>query len=47
MNINWSQLLTWSDVINIIDVLVVWFVIYELIMLLRGTSYFVGLSSLL
>lgn len=38
MNINWSQLLTWSDVINIIDVLVVWFVIYELIMLLRGTK---------
>ncbi|MHC1510708.1 diadenylate cyclase CdaA [Pediococcus pentosaceus] len=38
MDINWSQLLTWSNLINLIDIIVVWFVIYELIMLLRGTK---------
>ena len=38
MNIDWSQLLTGSNVINLIDILVVWFVLYELIMLLRGTK---------
>ncbi|KRN94784.1 diadenylate cyclase CdaA [Pediococcus stilesii] len=38
MNIDWSQLLTWSNLINLIDIIAVWFVIYELIMLLRGTK---------
>lgn len=38
MNIDWSQLLTWSNLINLVDIVVVWFVIYELIMLLRGTK---------
>ncbi|GEP19002.1 diadenylate cyclase CdaA [Pediococcus argentinicus] len=38
MKIDWSQFLTWGNLINLIDILVVWFVFYELIMLLRGTK---------
>ena len=29
--------LTWRNLINLIDILVIWFLIYELIMLIRGT----------
>lgn len=32
-----ATLLTWRNLINLIDVLVIWFLIYELIMLIRGT----------
>ncbi|GKT03402.1 diadenylate cyclase CdaA [Furfurilactobacillus sp. WILCCON 0119] len=32
-----SSWLTWGNVARLLDVLVIWFVIYELIMLLRGT----------
>lgn len=33
-----AQLLTWSTVANVIDVLVVWYALYRLIMLIRGTK---------
>ncbi len=33
-----ADLLTWSTVANIIDILVVWYVVYRLIMLIRGTK---------
>lgn len=33
-----SSLLTWSTVTNLIDIAVVWWVLYRLIMLLRGTK---------
>lgn len=33
-----SNLLTWSTVTNLIDIAVVWWVLYRLIMLLRGTK---------
>ncbi|MCI1987086.1 MAG: diadenylate cyclase CdaA [Lactobacillus sp.] len=33
-----ANLLTWSTVANVIDVAVVWYVIYRLIMLIRGTK---------
>ncbi|HJA22734.1 MAG TPA: diadenylate cyclase CdaA [Candidatus Limosilactobacillus intestinavium] len=32
-----ATLLTWRNLINLIDILVIWFLIYELIMLIRGT----------
>ena len=32
-----ATLLTWRNLINLVDILVIWFLIYELIMLIRGT----------
>ena len=32
-----ATLLTWRNLINLIDILVIWFLIYGLIMLIRGT----------
>ncbi|WP_057780688.1 diadenylate cyclase CdaA [Paucilactobacillus vaccinostercus] len=37
MAFSWSSLLTWQNLIHLVDILVVWFLIYELIMMLRGT----------
>ncbi|EKK20508.1 Hypothetical protein YbbP, contains nucleotide-binding of DisA bacterial checkpoint controller [Fructilactobacillus florum 8D] len=37
MGIAWDRLLTLHNLSNLIDILVVWILIYELIMLLRGT----------
>lgn len=33
----WTSLLTWQNFIKLIDILVIWFLIYELLMLIRGT----------
>lgn len=38
MNFNWSGLLTMQNFVRLLDILAVWFVIYELIVLLRGTK---------
>lgn len=38
MNLNWGSLLTLGNLVNVLDILVVWFVIYELIVMLRGTK---------
>ncbi|AMV69068.1 Diadenylate cyclase spyDAC [Pediococcus damnosus] len=38
MHFAWDQLITLHNFMNLIDILVVWFVIYELIMLVRGTK---------
>lgn len=32
-----SSLLTWQNLIHLIDILVIWFLIYELLILIRGT----------
>ena len=32
-----AALLTWRNFINLIDILVIWFLIYELMVLVRGT----------
>ncbi|USS87779.1 diadenylate cyclase CdaA [Fructilactobacillus hinvesii] len=37
MGINWSNILTLHNLSNVLDILVVWILIYELIMLLKGT----------
>ena len=31
------SLLTWQNLIHLIDILVIWFLIYELLILIRGT----------
>lgn len=38
MNINWSQMISWQNLANLIDILVVWLFIYRLIMIVRGTK---------
>ncbi|VDG17876.1 diadenylate cyclase CdaA [Lactiplantibacillus mudanjiangensis] len=38
MSFNWTDWLTLSNFVRLLDILVVWFVIYELIILLRGTK---------
>ncbi|MCI1606549.1 MAG: TIGR00159 family protein, partial [Levilactobacillus sp.] len=38
MNLDWGNLLTIGNLVNLLDILVVWFVIYELIVMLRGTK---------
>lgn len=38
MSIDWSLLFTWRSLINIIDVLIVAFFIYQLIIVVRGTK---------
>lgn len=38
MSIDWSQLLTWRMLANILDIIVVWYFVYKLIMLIRGTK---------
>ncbi|TOZ06052.1 TIGR00159 family protein [Levilactobacillus brevis] len=38
MNLDWGNLLTLGHLVNLLDILVVWFVIYELIVMLRGTK---------
>ncbi|EDP68884.1 hypothetical protein CAT7_06573 [Carnobacterium sp. AT7] len=37
MSIDWSQLITWRNFLNVVDILVVTFFIYQLIKILRGT----------
>ncbi|MGN1280049.1 MAG: TIGR00159 family protein, partial [Limosilactobacillus sp.] len=32
-----TSLLTWQNLIHLIDILVIWFLIYELLILIRGT----------
>ncbi|GAF37101.1 hypothetical protein JCM14108_2109 [Lentilactobacillus farraginis DSM 18382 = JCM 14108] len=35
---NWSDLFTLHNLTNVIDILVVWFIIYNLILMVRGTK---------
>lgn len=37
MSIDWSQLVTWRNFLNVVDILVVTFFIYQLINILRGS----------
>lgn len=37
MSTDWSQLVTWRNFLNVVDILVVTFFIYQLIKILRGT----------
>ncbi len=38
MGINWNQMLTLNHLSSLLDILVIWFIIYEIIILLKGTK---------
>ncbi|HJE96497.1 diadenylate cyclase CdaA [Ligilactobacillus acidipiscis] len=38
MSFDWSNLITWRNLTDLLDILVVWFVFYKLLMLIRGTK---------
>ncbi|MBP2057706.1 diadenylate cyclase [Lactobacillus colini] len=38
ININPSQIFTWQNLMNVLDILIVWYIIYRLIMLVKGTK---------
>ena len=38
MAFHWADLLTWRTLANLLDILVVWYIFYRLIMLVRGTK---------
>ena len=38
MAIDWNSILNWHTLVNLVDIMVVWYVIYKLMMLLRGTK---------
>ena len=38
MNLNIASLFTWQNLMNLIDILIVWYIIYRLILLARGTK---------
>ncbi|WP_057896963.1 diadenylate cyclase CdaA [Liquorilactobacillus oeni] len=38
MGIAWESLFSWQHLVNLVDILVVWYVVYKLMMLLRGTK---------
>lgn len=38
MKFDWESLLTWQSLMNVLDILIVWYIIYRLIMLVRGTK---------
>lgn len=38
MKIDISQIFTWQNLMNVLDILIVWYIIYRLIMLVKGTK---------
>ncbi len=38
MSFDWNNLMTWRNLTDLLDILVVWYVIYKLMMLIRGTK---------
>lgn len=38
MKIDFVQIFTWQNLMNVVDILIVWYIIYRLIMLVRGTK---------
>lgn len=38
MSFDWSNLITWRNLTDLLDILVVWYVFYKLMMLVRGTK---------
>lgn len=38
MNIDWSQLASWQNFFNLIDVIIVWLLIYQLLKIIRNTK---------
>lgn len=38
MQINWANIFTWSNFSLLLDIIIIWYIIYKLIMLIRGTK---------
>lgn len=38
MKIDFAQIFTWQNLMNVVDILIVWYIIYRLIMLVKGTK---------
>lgn len=38
MNIDWTQIATWQNFFNLIDVIIVWLLIYQLLKIIRNTK---------
>lgn len=38
MSFDWTQIFTWRNFFNVVDIIVVWFFVYKLITLLKGTK---------
>jgi diadenylate cyclase len=37
VSIDWGEVITWSNAFDIVDILLVWYLVYKLIMILKGT----------
>ncbi|CZR01145.1 Hypothetical protein Tpal_2610 [Trichococcus palustris] len=37
MSIDWGEMITWSNAFNLLDILIVWYLVYKLIMIFKGT----------
>jgi len=37
VSIDWGEVITWSNAFNLLDILIVWYLVYKLIMILKGT----------
>lgn len=46
MHFNISNILTWNNLSVVLDVLIIWYLVYHLIMLIRGTKQFSLLKEL-
>ena len=40
MQIDWSGIISWTNVFNLIDILIVWLFIYQLLKILKNTKAF-------
>ena len=38
MGVTWLNIFTWKNLFDLIDILIVWFIIYQLLKLIRGTK---------
>ena len=38
MGVTWRNIFTWKNLFDLIDILIVWFIIYQLLKLIRGTK---------
>jgi diadenylate cyclase len=37
VSIDWGEMITWSNAFNLLDILIVWYLVYKLIMIFKGT----------
>ena len=37
MQINWNSLFSWGSFRNLIDILIVWYILYNILVIIKGT----------